>query len=399
MSRPPRAAARRPRAGRVGRRVRDAVLRRRGHRSAVAGAGDGRAAGRGRARSPVDAVLDLARADRRHRAQPGRHDGRGARRHAAARAAGRAGRHGQRLAFDAARVGDGATVGGLLATADAGPRRAGLRRRCATWSSASTLVLADGTVARSGGHVIKNVAGYDLPSCARLARHARRDRRGRCCRLHPLPQATATLVLLRPTRRERAAAASPRARRWSTARSLADAGVGSSAPTARVTAARDSRGSRGAAAARPWPERACRRRGGARRRAATASWPDDGGDLGVHARAHAAAPLDDAVLRLGVRPSRLPRCWRAGAAAATAGLGDRRRDRRAAAGPDAVAAAHAAVHAAGGTLGRCAAGRRRRRAAPGARRRPRWRVLSVGQGAVRPRRDGSGRAGSTPWLP
>jgi len=53
-------------------------------------------------------------------------------------------------------------VGGLLATAESGPRRYG-------WGTireyliGMTVVLADGAVVRSGGNVVKNVAGYDLP--------------------------------------------------------------------------------------------------------------------------------------------------------------------------------------------------------------------------------------------
>ncbi|MEV8633204.1 FAD-binding oxidoreductase [Streptosporangium sp. NPDC051023] len=53
------------------------------------------------------------------------------------------------------------TVGGTLATAIAGPRRFryGTARDLLI---GVTVVLADGTVARSGGQVVKNVAGYDL---------------------------------------------------------------------------------------------------------------------------------------------------------------------------------------------------------------------------------------------
>lgn len=69
--------------------------------------------------------------------------------------------HGQHVAFDAARVADGATVGGLVATADAGPS-ALVHGSLRDLVIGVTVVLADGTVARSGGHVIKNVAGYDL---------------------------------------------------------------------------------------------------------------------------------------------------------------------------------------------------------------------------------------------
>ncbi|MBC7561255.1 MAG: FAD-binding oxidoreductase, partial [Dermatophilaceae bacterium] len=68
---------------------------------------------------------------------------------------------GQWLALDPPTAGRGATVGGLLAAGDSGPSRLryGALRDLVI---GVTLVLADGTVARSGGHVIKNVAGYDL---------------------------------------------------------------------------------------------------------------------------------------------------------------------------------------------------------------------------------------------
>ena len=68
------------------------------------------------------------------------------------------GEHGQWLALDPP---IGGTIGGLLATADSGPRRLrfGTPRDLLI---GVTVVLADGTVARSGGKVVKNVAGYDL---------------------------------------------------------------------------------------------------------------------------------------------------------------------------------------------------------------------------------------------
>jgi len=54
-----------------------------------------------------------------------------------------------------------ATVGGMLATGDSGPRRHryGAPRDLVL---GMTVALSDGTIARSGGNVIKNVAGYDL---------------------------------------------------------------------------------------------------------------------------------------------------------------------------------------------------------------------------------------------
>lgn len=100
--------------------------------------------------------------------------------------------HGQRVALDPARAAQDATVGGLLATADAGPLRTshGSLRDLVI---GTTVVLADGTTARSGGHVIKNVAGYDL---AKLF-HGSLGTLGVVAevvlRLHPAPRAVTTV--------------------------------------------------------------------------------------------------------------------------------------------------------------------------------------------------------------
>jgi len=88
---------------------------------------------------------------------------------------------------------DAATVGGAIATADSGP----LRHRYGSVRDlvlGMTVVLSDGTVSKSGGKVIKNVAGYDLAklfagsygSLGAVLRVA--------VRLHPLAPATATAV-------------------------------------------------------------------------------------------------------------------------------------------------------------------------------------------------------------
>ncbi|NNM97371.1 MAG: FAD-binding oxidoreductase [Candidatus Dormibacteraeota bacterium] len=66
----------------------------------------------------------------------------------------------QRLMLDPPQ-GDGATLGGLVATRAAGP----LRARYGTMRDqllGAQFVLADGTIARTGGKVVKNVAGYDI---------------------------------------------------------------------------------------------------------------------------------------------------------------------------------------------------------------------------------------------
>jgi glycolate oxidase FAD binding subunit len=70
-------------------------------------------------------------------------------------------RHNQRVALDPV-FPDRATIGGVIATNDSGI----LRRRYGSLRDlvlGMTIVLADGTIARSGGKVVKNVAGYDLP--------------------------------------------------------------------------------------------------------------------------------------------------------------------------------------------------------------------------------------------
>lgn len=102
--------------------------------------------------------------------------------------------HGQHVAFDPARAARGATVGGLVATADAGPA-ALVYGSLRDLVIGATVVLADGAVARSGGHVIKNVAGYDLTKIL----HGSYGTLGVIIevvlRLHPVPRRTSTLTL------------------------------------------------------------------------------------------------------------------------------------------------------------------------------------------------------------
>jgi glycolate dehydrogenase FAD-binding subunit len=99
--------------------------------------------------------------------------------------------HGQELALDP--PGD-PTVGGCLAGDLSGPRRHrfGAPRDLLL---GVTLVLADGTVANAGGTVVKNVAGYDLGKlvCGSAGRYAAIARAS--LRLHPLPSATASVVV------------------------------------------------------------------------------------------------------------------------------------------------------------------------------------------------------------
>ncbi|WP_433787143.1 FAD-binding oxidoreductase [Actinomycetospora sp. CA-101289] len=102
--------------------------------------------------------------------------------------------HHQRVAVDPARTADGATVGGLFATADAGPRalQYGSLRDLVI---GATLVLADGTVAHSGGHVIKNVAGYDLTKLLHGAHGTLGVLVRLVLRLHPAPEAAITVAV------------------------------------------------------------------------------------------------------------------------------------------------------------------------------------------------------------
>ncbi|HTT63832.1 MAG TPA: FAD-binding oxidoreductase [Bryobacteraceae bacterium] len=94
--------------------------------------------------------------------------------------------HGQRLAIDVLWP-ERATIGGILSTNDSGALRlvyGGLRDLVI----GVTLVLADGTIARSGGKVVKNVAGYDLPKLATGAMGTLGVIAQATFRLHPLPR-------------------------------------------------------------------------------------------------------------------------------------------------------------------------------------------------------------------
>jgi glycolate oxidase FAD binding subunit len=97
---------------------------------------------------------------------------------------------GQMLALDP--PGD-PTVGACLAASLSGPRRHryGAPRDLVL---GVTVVLVDGTVASSGGKVVKNVAGYDLGKlfCGSRGRFGLIARAS--LRLHPLPAATGTVV-------------------------------------------------------------------------------------------------------------------------------------------------------------------------------------------------------------
>ncbi|MCI0547527.1 MAG: FAD-binding oxidoreductase [Candidatus Rokubacteria bacterium] len=74
------------------------------------------------------------------------------------------GRRGQWLSLDPPQP-ERATLGGVLAAAASGPRRH-LYGTPRDLLIGLTLVLADGSVVKGGGKVVKNVAGYDIPKLA-----------------------------------------------------------------------------------------------------------------------------------------------------------------------------------------------------------------------------------------
>ena len=100
--------------------------------------------------------------------------------------------HRQRLALDP--PWGKATVGGIVASGAFGPRRA-------RYGAVRDLIIgvqmvrADGVVARGGGKVVKNVAGFDLPKLACGSLGTLGLIAGATFRLHPLPEASQTVVL------------------------------------------------------------------------------------------------------------------------------------------------------------------------------------------------------------
>jgi glycolate oxidase FAD binding subunit len=103
---------------------------------------------------------------------------------------------GQRLALDppASAGGLSGSAGGLIATGVAGP----LRYRYGSPRDlliGITVVRADGTVAKSGGKVVKNVAGYDIGKLFAGSLGTLGLITEATFRLHPLPEATAWITL------------------------------------------------------------------------------------------------------------------------------------------------------------------------------------------------------------
>jgi len=90
-----------------------------------------------------------------------------------------------------------ATVGGIIATNDSGPMRLkyGSLRDLII---GMTIVLADGTIAKSGGKVVKNVAGYDLHKLMTGAFGTLGVITEVTFRLHPLPKHSQTFTVSAP---------------------------------------------------------------------------------------------------------------------------------------------------------------------------------------------------------
>src|SRR6266446_6379477 len=94
--------------------------------------------------------------------------------------------HGQRLVFDGLWP-ERATIGGVLSANDSGA----LRLRFGALRDliiGVTIALPDGTLASSGGKVVKNVAGYDLPKLVTGALGTLGVITRAVFRLHPLPR-------------------------------------------------------------------------------------------------------------------------------------------------------------------------------------------------------------------
>lgn len=100
----------------------------------------------------------------------------------------------QILALDPPEKEAGATIGGIVATNSSGPRRV----RYGTVRDliiGIKVVLADGTIAKAGGKVVKNVAGYDLSKLFTGSAGALGVIAEANFRLHPLPDAASTVTV------------------------------------------------------------------------------------------------------------------------------------------------------------------------------------------------------------
>ena len=199
---------------------------------------------------------------------------------------------GQMLALDPPLgEGDAATVGGMVATADSGPLRhryGGVRDLIVGIS----LALSDGTLAKAGSKVIKNVAGYDLAKLFTGSQGTLGLIVTVTVRLHPKADGTATAVGASDDPEQLAKAATalaaPAARGRLARRRLAPGRGAAAGPLPRRDRGRPGRGGRRAHARRRARRRADRRGrrgavGGRARRAAPPRWSLAEG-VGAHDR-------------------------------------------------------------------------------------------------------------------
>jgi glycolate dehydrogenase FAD-binding subunit len=102
-------------------------------------------------------------------------------------------RHGQWIPLDPPWA-DRATIGGILATNDSGPRRHrfGAPRDLIIGSE---IVCIDGTIAKSGGIVVKNVAGYDVGRLMTGSFGSLAVIASATFKLYPIPPASRTVVV------------------------------------------------------------------------------------------------------------------------------------------------------------------------------------------------------------
>jgi glycolate dehydrogenase FAD-binding subunit len=157
--------------------------------------GQGSKLGWGARSGPIDLLLDMSRLDRIIDYQPGDLTvtaEAGIRlqelnRHLAS--------HGQWLALDPP-FADRATIGGLIATNDSGPHRHrfGTPRDLVIGIQLAT---TDGQLAKAGGRVVKNVAGYDLSKIVSGSFGTLAAIVSATFKLAPLPGASATVIVER----------------------------------------------------------------------------------------------------------------------------------------------------------------------------------------------------------
>jgi glycolate oxidase FAD binding subunit len=191
-----------------------------------------------------------------------------------------------------------ATVGGALATGDAGPlsHRFGGPRDLIL---GMTVALSDGTVARSGGKVIKNVAGYDVGKLFTGSFGTLGTILAVSVRLHPLPEVSVTAL----------GATADAGVQVAAARALAAAGLELDALD---VAWRSGRGGVLARMSGPQAPARARRAAAMLREAGLEGVDVSEDDAALWARQRAGQrSAEQAILRVAARPSQLPDVVRA----------------------------------------------------------------------------------------